>query len=123
QQYRGASAANPPQNVQQDYQQTAQNVPHSHLADALAAAFHSDQTPPFGQMLGTLFSNSNPQQRADLLNHLLGSVGPGLLASGGLGSLGGLAGLVRGGAPQVSPQQASQVSPDEVKQLADQAQK
>lgn len=119
-QYRGASAANPPQNVQQDYHKTAQTVPPSHLADALSAAFHSAETPPFGQMLGTLFSNSNPQQRAGLLNQLLSAVGPGLLASGGLGSL---AGLLHGGGAQVTPEQANQVSPDDVKQLADKAEK
>lgn len=119
-QYRGASAANPPQNVQQDYQQAAQSVPSSHLADALSEAFHSAETPPFAQMIGTLFSKSNPQQRAGLLSQLLSSVGPGVLASGGLGSL---AGLLHGGNPQVSPEQANQVSPDAVKQLAEHAEK
>src|SRR5947209_9265414 len=119
-QYRGASPANPPQNVQQDYQQAAPSVPSSHLADALSEAFRSGQTPPFGQMLGTLFSNSNPQQRAGLLNQLLSTVGPGVLASGGLGSL---AGLFGGGNAQVTPEQANQVSPDAVKQLAEHAEK
>jgi hypothetical protein len=31
-QYRKASVANPPQNVQQDYQRAAEAVPSSHLA-------------------------------------------------------------------------------------------
>jgi hypothetical protein len=118
-QYRDASAANPPATVQQDYSQVAQNAPQSHLASGLAEAFRSDQTPPFGQMLGTLFSNSNGQQRAGILNQLLGAVGPGVLASGGLSSL---AGLLRGG-NSVTPEQANQIPPETVQQLAEHAQK
>ena len=117
-QYRGASAANPPQNVEEDYGRVAQNVPSGHLSDALSEAFQSSQTPPFGQMLGTLFGNSNPQQRAGILNQLLSSVGPGLLASGGLGAL---ASHLHGNT-QVTPEQASQVSPQQVQQMAEQAQ-
>ena len=117
-QYRNASVANPPKNVQQDYSRAADNVPSSHLADALSEAFRSGETPPFGQMLGSLFANSNPDQRAGILNHLLTAVGPSVLASGGLGSLGG---LLRGGKTQVSPEQATQVSPEAVQQLAEHA--
>jgi hypothetical protein len=60
-QYRNASPTNPPENVHQDYEQVAHAVPQGSLASGLSQAFNSDQTPPFGQMLGTLFSNSNPQ--------------------------------------------------------------
>ena len=58
--------------VEQDYSRVAPSAPQSHLASGLAEAFRSDETPPFGQMLGTLFSNSNGQQRAGILNQLLG---------------------------------------------------
>jgi hypothetical protein len=119
-QYRGATPDSPPQNVAQDYAQVSQNVPPEHIAGGLAEAFRSGQTPPFGQMLGTLFSNSNSQQRAGILNQLLGAVGSGVLGAGGLGSL---AGLFHGGTPQVSPEQASQVSPQTVQQLAEHAEK
>jgi hypothetical protein len=119
-QYRDASVANPPQNVQQDYQQAAEAVPSSHLADALGEAFRSGETPPFGQMLSNLFANSNPDQRAGILNHLLSTVGPAALGSGVLGSL---AGLLRGGSAEVSPEQAKQVSPEAVQQLAEHAEK
>lgn len=119
-QYRGASAANPPQDVEQHYQQAAQAVPRSNLADALSEAFRSADTPPFGQMIGKLFSNSDPQQRAGLLNRLIGAVGPGAVQSG---ALGGIAGLLRGGNTQVTPEQANQVSPEAVQQLAEHAQK
>jgi hypothetical protein len=118
-QYRGASAANPPATVEQDYSQVAPSAPQSHLASGLAEAFRSDETPPFGQMLSTLFGNSNGQQRAGILNRLLGAVGPGMLASGGLSSL---AGLLRGG-NNVTPEQADKVPPETVQQLAEHAEK
>jgi hypothetical protein len=118
-QYRNASAAAPPATVQEDYTQVATLAPQSHLAGGLAEAFRSNDTPPFGQMLSTLFSNSNGQQRAGILNELLGAVGPNLLASGALSSLGG---LLRGG-NSVTPEQANQVPPATVKELADHAEK
>jgi hypothetical protein len=119
-QYQGGSGGTPPATVEEDYSQVAQKAPQSHLASGLAQAFRSNDTPPFGQMLGTLFSNSNGQQRAGILNQLLSAVGPGLLASGGLGNL---AGLLRGGQPDVTPEQANQISPDSVQQLAEHAEK
>ena len=118
-QYRNASASNPPTNVESDYSQVAPHVQQSDLATGLANAFRSDQTPSFGQMLGSLFSNSNGQQRAGILNQLLGAVGPGLLSSGALGSLAGLF----GGAKSVTPEQADQIPPEAVTQLAEHAQK
>src|SRR4051812_21269309 len=102
-QYRNASAAAPPPTVEQDYAQVAQNAPPDHVASGLAEAFRSNETPPFGEMLSTLFSNSNGQQRSGILNQLLSAVGPSLLASGGLGSL---AGLIRGGQTNVTTEQA-----------------
>ena len=91
-QYEGASAAAPPPNVEEHYDQVAQEAPQSHLAEGLAQAFRSSETPPFSQMLGTLFGNSNGQQRAGILNQLLGSVGPGVLGSGALSGLSTLLG-------------------------------
>jgi hypothetical protein len=118
--YRDASVANPPQNVQQDYQQAAEAVPPSHLADAVSEAFRSKETPPFGQMVSSLFANSNPDQRAGILTHLLSAVGPAVLSSGRLASL---AGLQRGGNATVNPEEAEQISPEAVQQLAEHAEK
>jgi len=111
-QYTHPSTANTA-NAEQDFEQVSQNASPSHLAGGLAEAFRSNQTPPFAQMLGTLFSNSNGQQRAGILNHLLSAAGPGA-ASGILGN------LLRGGS-QVTPEQAQQVPPEAVHQLAAQA--
>jgi hypothetical protein len=118
-QYRNASVANPPQNVQEDYRRAAEAVPSAHLADALGEAFRSKETPPFGQMLSSLFANSNPDQRVGILNQLVRAVGPAALSSGALSSL---SALLRGGA-SVSPEQAKQLTPTAVQQLAEQAEK
>ncbi len=108
---------------EQDFEQVSQGASQSHLAGGLAEAFRSNQTPPFGQMLSTMFSNSNGTQQAGILNHLLGSLGP-AASTGILGSLAGaLGGGALGGGSQITPQQASQVPPEAVSQLAEQAQK
>lgn len=122
QQYAGNSGTgqvNP--QVNEHFDQVAQAAPSSTLAEGLAAAFRSDSTPSFGQMLGSMFSQSSGEQKAGILNQLLASGGPGLLSQLG-GAGGGLAALL-GGASQISAQQASQVSPELVQQLAGHAQK
>ena len=53
------------------------------------------------------------------LNTLLSALGPSMLASGGLSSL---AGLLRGG-NNVTPEQAEQVPPETIQQLAEHAEK
>ena len=97
--------------------QVAQQAPRSVVSQGLAEAFRADETPPFGEMVGRLFGNSDPQQRAGLLNQLLGSIGPGLLGAGAGGSL---AYLLRrfGTGLAVTPEQASVVTPDHVQQIA-----
>lgn len=143
-QYQGATPNQAPQNVDNDFDQVAQHAPPQAMAQGLAAAFRSDQTPPFGQMASQLFGQSNPQQRAGLMNTVLSAAGPALMgrlmgggmsgmgggAMGGLGSL--LGGLMGGGGqaqqgmpqqmPQITPEQAAQVSPEQFGQLADHAQ-
>jgi len=109
-----------PGNVDQHFDQVAQAAPQSSLAEGIAAAFRSDQTPAFGQMLGGLFGQSNGDQKAAMLNQLIGSVGPGVLAS--LAGGGALSSLLGSGG-QISPQQAQQISPDQVQQLAAHAEK
>jgi hypothetical protein len=105
-------------NLEQAFSQVASQAGQGGLASALTQAFNSDQTPPFGQMVGNMFGNSNPDQKAGILNQILQSVGPQLMASGVLGSLGGLL----GGSRQVTPDQAAQVSPEQVQQMAEHAQ-
>ena len=133
QQYNGAQPDQAPNTVDDDFDQIAQTAPQPALADGLAAAFRSEQTPDFGQMASNLFNNSNPQQQAGLLNTILKYAGPAILSrvmpgAGGTGNSagGGLSDLInafKGGQQQVTPEQAEQISPETVKEVADEAQK
>ncbi|HYY43027.1 MAG TPA: hypothetical protein VE775_09865 [Pyrinomonadaceae bacterium] len=119
QQYTGAAQGQAPNEVHDHFDQVAQTAPPSVLANGLAAAFRSDQTPAFGQMLGQMFGQSNNQQRAGILNTLVGALGP-TVVSQVLQRQGasGLAGLLGGGQAHVSPDAAAQVSPEAVAELA-----
>lgn len=119
QQYKGAQASAPAETVQEDFSRVATQVPQAAISSGLSDAFRSDQTPPFGQMLSQLFGQSNGEQRAGILNHLIGAAGPGAL-SGPL--LGGLSSLLQGRS-SITPEQAQQVSPDVVQHLAEHAQR
>jgi hypothetical protein len=101
----GASAA--PQDPDQDYDQVVQSAPGEVVAGGLSEAFRSDQTPSFPEMVSNLFSHSDSNQRAGLLNRLLGSLGPGALAA--------LPGL---GGGNVTPEEAGRLSPQQVQQAA-----
>jgi hypothetical protein len=124
QQYNGAQAAQSPANVNDDFDQFAQAAPPSAVADGLSAAFRSEQTPPFGQMIGQLFGQSNGTQRASILNTLIAALGPTIvsqvLARAG-GGASGLAGILGGGQREVTPEEAAQVPPEAVQQVADAA--
>jgi hypothetical protein len=58
------------------FDQVAGAVPHGDLSGALSHVFNSDQTPPFEQMVGGLFGQSSPDQKAAVLNQVLSSLGP-----------------------------------------------
>jgi hypothetical protein len=78
------------------------------------------------QTVSQAFSRADPQQRAGMLNEFLSSLGRNVLSSrggaAGGGALGGILGqLTRGGTPQITPEQASQVSPSAVQDLANHA--
>jgi hypothetical protein len=115
----GGAAAAPAPDVHAHFDQVAEAAPASAIADGLSAAFKSDKTPAFGQMLSTLFNNSNGDQKAGVINQLLASVPPGTLTT--LLSGAGLAGVLGQGTTQVTPEQAQKISPEAVQQLATQA--
>jgi hypothetical protein len=120
----GGAAAAPAPDVHAHFDQVTQAAPSSTIAGALASAFRSDQTPSFGQMLATLFTNSNADQKAGMLNQLISSVNPAVLTQvlSGAG-LGGLLGGAGGGAAAITPEQAQQISPEVVQQLGTHAEK
>jgi hypothetical protein len=116
----GGAAAAPAPDVHAHFDQVAQAAPASVIAEGLTAAFNSDKTPAFGQMLSTLFNNSNGEQKAGVINQLLSSVPPGALTQ--ILSGAGLAGLMGGGQTGLTADQAQKVSPETVQQLATHAQ-
>jgi hypothetical protein len=120
-QYVSGSGPTSEADVHDHFDQIAQSVPQSAMADALSHAFRSDQTPAFGQMIGHLFNQSNGEQKAGMLNHLLSSVGPSALASMAGGGI--LSSLLSGGAKRLTPEQAQNISPETVQQLASHAER
>lgn len=153
-QYSDTSAPADQPQVEQDFDQVAQHAEPEMLEQGMSHAFRSDQTPPFGNMVGQMFGQADSGQRAGMLNQLIGALGPAVIGSmlggrggstGGLGGMGGgalgglgglLGGLLGGGnaggndgsnagtqqsMPQLSPQEAERLSPEEVQELATRA--
>ena len=112
--------------VHSTYDQAARQLPQGDLSAGISHVFNSPETPPFEQMLSGLFGRSDPNQKAGLLNKILGALGPNagaLLTQAGLGGLAAGAAGAGGGTIQVTPQQAQQVSPEAVQVLAQNAAK
>lgn len=123
-QYTGVASAQPPAQVEQDFDQVAQHAPQEELQQGLTEAFRSDQTPPFGQMVGSLFGQANANERTGMLNQLLSGVGPSLIGSllGG-GALGSLGNLFNQGnqRTELTPEQVQQLKPEQVQEIASRA--
>jgi len=94
------------------FQQVAQSVDSGTLAQGIAAAMRSDQTPPFAQIVSQLFTNGSSDQKAAMLNTLLSS-----LPANQRGQLSAIAPALAG-ATSVSGGQAAGLSPDTVTALA-----
>ena len=99
----------------------AREAPPDAMRQGLADAFRAESTPPFGEMVGTMFGQSNPEQRAGALNQLLRSLGPGILSALGGGILGRMSTPSNAGPPSLTPEQASQLSPEQVQEIATRA--
>lgn len=132
--------------VEQDFDDVAQHASREDLQHGLSETFRSDQTPPFGNMVGQLFGQADTQQRAGMLNQLISAAGPAVLSAllggsnrtgglggmsgmgnaGGMGGLGGLGGMLGGGAAagglgalleRLASGGQAQLSPEEAAQL------
>ena len=112
------SSGNPPtENATDHFQQVATQVPRPQLGGLLTNIFKSPETGSFGDNVSEMYSQSDPQQKAGILNRLLQAAGgAGVLSSLGLN----LPGM--GAGATVTPDQAQQVSPSAVKQVANHAQ-
>lgn len=105
---------------QTHFDEVANSVPPDVLGKGVADTLRSDQTPPLGELVSQMFSRSSPQQQAGALNQILGALGPGVLsgvAGGVLGRMLGGAGSAAGATTTVTPDQASQLTPDQVRDI------
>ena len=118
--YSGSQTQNT-ENAVEHFDQVAQAAPRNVVADGIAAAFRSDQTPAFGNLVSHLFRQSNGEQKAGMLNQLLTSLGPGALAQLTGGSA--LAELLGGTGREITPDEAEKISPEAVQQIATHAEK
>ena len=121
QKYSGASTSSPPPNAAADFSKVAETAPTSAVSGGLSEAFRSGNTPSFGEMVSQLFAQSDPTQRAGILQHLLAAAGPALASGGALRELTAL--LPGASSAAVTPQQAQEVPSEAVRQLADVAEK
>jgi hypothetical protein len=119
QQYKGASASSPPTSAPEDFTKVADHAPASALSDGVSAAFRSQSTPSFGEMIAQLFAQSDGAQRSGILNHLIAAAGPAASSMGLPTSLNppGATGAA------AAPQQTQQLSSEAVQRLAEEAQK
>lgn len=115
QQYTGANPSAASADVNAHYDSVAQAVPKDVLTQGLSAAFSSDQTPAFGQMVANLFQQSSPEQKSGMLNQLLAGAGPAVLAKVFAGNA---PSALAGGSTQVTPEMANQVTPEAVEAIA-----
>ena len=121
QQYANNIAGSTPSNAQAHFDKVSTAAPPEILGQGVADAFRSDSTPPFAEMVGQMFGQSNPQQQAGVLNQLLRSIGPGVLSALAGGIFGRMTAPPNGVPPQLTPQQASQVTPEQVQEIANRA--
>lgn len=120
--------ADRPTDTETDFDEVVRQVSPDVLGSGIAEAFRSDKTPPFGNMIGSLLGGSNSQQRAGLLNQLIGAIGPALLSSIAGGSLGRLLQNAKGAArgatqPTLQANDVEQLTPQQVQEIAVAAEK
>jgi len=106
------SGATPTGDAGAHFEQVAQSVDSGTIAQGIAAALRSDQTPPFAQLASQLFASGNGDQKMAMINTLLSSMTPEQRAQ--------LAALIPGlgGATTVTGAQAAALPPAALQALA-----
>lgn len=107
--------------AQEHYDEVARSAPPDVLGRGVADAFRDESTPSFGDMVAQLFGHSTPQQRAGVVNQLLHSIGPSVTALLG-GILSRASAPANGVVPQLTPAEATTLTPAQVKEIATRAQ-
>ena len=108
-----ASGDTPPGDAGANFEEVAQSVPPATVAQGIAAALRSDQTPPFAQLVSQLFASGSGSQKMAMLNTLLSSASPDQRAQ--------LAALIPGlgAAASVTADQAATIPPNAVQTVAE----
>ena len=78
--YGSSQAGSIPDSVDDDFDRLSRMAPPSRVSEGLAEAFRSDQTPPFASMLSQLFGGSPANQKSNVLNTLVATLGPVLVS-------------------------------------------
>jgi hypothetical protein len=102
-----------------DFERVSDHATRAQVGSGLAEAFRSDKTPPMGDMVSSLFGQSDGVQRAGALNKILATLGP--VVAAGLAS-GALSRVLKPGQTQVTPAQAKEISPDVLRDVVTEAQ-
>ena len=76
QQYAAETGVHSVQKVERDFVTIAWHVPAEHVTTGLAEAMHSEQTPPFEDMVGDSFERGDEGLRAAMLKQLLDGASP-----------------------------------------------
>ena len=119
QQFAERPTATDPDGVSQAFSHVVGNTTPATIAQGLASAFLSDDTPPFGQLVSQLFGRSDPQLQTGLLNQLLDHVSPAMLTAlaGSVGEL-----FTENGHAKLTPEQVAGITPPQVAEIAATAQ-
>jgi hypothetical protein len=122
--YASADTTTVPGSVDADFDRFSQHAPASSVSDGLAEAFRSPQTPAFPSMLGQLFGRSPATHKTNVLNTLVTTLGPALvaqiLARHGANRA---AQELQSGQPTVSPEVAEQIPTTSIEAVAAEAEK
>lgn len=103
------------QDAEAHFHEVSQSADQGTLAAGISETMRSDQTPPFGQLVSQLFANASPDQKAGMLNALLGALPAEQRSQFG--------GMIPGAdaSTSVSGTQASAVPPNTVGTIAERA--
>lgn len=78
-QYAAETGVHSVQKVEQDFVAIAQQVPADEITGGLVQAIHSEQTPPFDELMRQSFERADAAQRTAMLKRLLDGASPRVL--------------------------------------------
>ncbi len=122
--YGSGEPNNVPGSVDADFDRFSRIAPSSSVSEGLAEAFRSHQTPPFASMLSQLFGRSPSNQKTNVLNTLIATLGPALvsqlLAKHGANRA---AQELQAGGTRISPEVVEQIPANSIEEVAAEAEK